>query len=117
MESRDTYLVVAPKVELPKVDPVLLDPNREFPVLLGFAPNKPPLVVLPNPVLVLDPNVLVAVFPKAFLFPKSPPELLLLLLEPNPPNVEFPNVLELPNITAMKFSEFSLLYDKIRNKM
>ena len=79
----------------------MLDPKRELPVLFGFAPNNPPLVVLPKPVLVLDPNVLVAVLPKAFLLPKSPPELLLLLLDPNPPNVEFPKVLELPNITAM----------------
>lgn len=95
-------MVVPPKVELPKAELVLLDPNKDEPVLFGFAPKRPPLDVLPNPELVLEPNVLVAVLPKAFLFPKSPPELLLLLLlDPKPPNVELPNVLEPPNITAV----------------
>ena len=94
-------MVVPPKVELPKVELVLLDPNKEVPVLLGLAPNNPPLAVFPKPDVELVPNVLVAVIPKAFLLPKSPPELLLVLLfEPKPPNVELPNVLEPPNITA-----------------
>ena len=89
---------------LPKeLVPVLLAPNKVVPVLAGLAPNRPPLVVLPKPVPVVAPKVLAAGLPKALvaLFPKSPPELaLLFVLAPKPPNVELPNVFELPNITA-----------------
>ena len=96
--------VVPPKA-LPVV-PVLVLPNRPVPtVVLGLAPKSPPLDAPPNVEFVLEPKVVPAVLPNADLFPKSPPEVALLVVLvvfcPKPPNEEFPNVFVLPpNIRA-----------------